>query len=143
VSESRRKRVEDLDRQLRRLKVQLEDESERLETEEKRIASMRRTIEIEQSLFTTRQQEFNRKAITYEELEQENRILKTDLRNQVIASAKLAHDMKEQRIWQKQIDDKANELGRCYLKETRKWVERSLTQNNYASNKTRLEEAIA
>ncbi len=138
VFEPRRLRVEELDRRLKREHEMLEAERERLEHLESALSNTR--IEIERD---RRQLEENkRKVISFEELDRENRMLKIDLRNQATISAKQDHDIRAQRQRQDQVQLTVNELGRRFMSDTEKWIEKSLTPNNYASSKSKLQDAI-
>jgi len=87
--------------------------------------------------------QFNKQHVTYDELMNENRILKTDIRNISVNAAK--QDYQNQDLGRKQqlIDAKSNVLGRRYLNETLKWIDDALSPNNFSVSKQRLLDAIA
>lgn len=141
--EPRRRRVDDLDRKLKRFGEELEDRDERLSTEEERLRRERTSFDLLRNQFQAERLEFNRRIITYDELARENLILKTDMRNLAITVAKQEYEHRELARRQTNVQEMADTLGDRYLSETQKWVARSLTTGNYASNKNRLIEAIA
>jgi hypothetical protein len=140
--EPRRVRLEALDRRLKRLDRDLRQEQEDLEDRSGRLRRERAAHEEDRVQFLAQRAEFSQRVITYNELLQENAILKTDLRNAATITSK--QDYEHQLLVQRQdkIDRMANDIGQRYLKETLNWVSRSLTQSNYSSNKTRLQDAI-
>ena len=89
-----------------------------------------------------KQQEFERKTISYSELESENAILKRDLRNIDVNLRKLELDRGAQQENQQALDERGREMGGRYLKENIRWLSRSLTPNNYAASKQRLLDVI-
>lgn len=143
VFEPRRKRVDELDRKLRRLGEELEDRDERLSTEEERLRRERTSFDFLRNQLQAERLEFDRRIIKYDELARENFILKMDLRNLAVAAAKRDYEHRELSGRQTKIQEMADALGSQFLSETQKWVARSLTTSNYTSNKNRLIEAIA
>lgn len=88
------------------------------------------------------EQEFQRRVIAYEELQDENEMLKRDLQNVDVNLRKLRMDRELQRRRQDEIDERTQELGGRYLKDHVKWVVSSLGSNNYAACKKRLLDVI-
>ncbi len=84
-------------------------------------------------------QEFETRCISYKELNTENTILKRDLQNVDVNLRKLELDRQLQREEQEALDKRGQELGSRYLKENVKWLSSSLTANNYAACKQRLQ----
>lgn len=142
VFEPRRLRVEELDRKLKRERQELEAERDRLEHLASELAGSRIEMERDRRQLVMQSEELKRKIITYEEIERENRMLKIDLKNQATISAKQEHDIRAQRQRQEQISTTVNELGRRYMSDTERWLERSITPNNYATSKSKLQDAI-
>jgi hypothetical protein len=60
--------------------------------------------------------------ISFKELQDENKILKTDLQNMDVECRKLKLDQNAINQKQEQISDRTNELGRRYLSENVKWI---------------------
>lgn len=86
--------------------------------------------------------EFESQKIAYQELQQENSILKRDLSNLAVNLRKLSLDGVVTRQTQAEIDHKVQELGARYLKENVKWIGNSLNPNNFANCKQRLLDVI-
>ena len=81
---------------------------------------------------------FNARRIEYRELQDENAILKRDLRNSHLNARKLHFDLQLQREAQSALDDKVAELGSRYRNENVKWIGASLNPNNFVACKQRL-----
>ncbi|NOT00129.1 MAG: hypothetical protein HOP29_05835 [Phycisphaerales bacterium] len=86
--------------------------------------------------------EFARRVVSYDELHQENIILKRDLQNVDVNLRKLQldHDIREEE--QHRIGARSSELADRYLNDTVKWIDSSITPNNFASSKQRLIKTI-
>jgi len=82
------------------------------------------------------------RAVAYNELQDENTILKRDLQNVEVNLRKLQLDRDLQRRTQEDIDRRSKELGKRHLAETVKWVSGSLTTNNFVNCNKRLQTAI-
>jgi hypothetical protein len=87
--------------------------------------------------------EFSARSISYTELQQENHLLKRDLRNLEIATRKLKLDRDTQQGAQAQLDARSRELAGRYMKENVKWINSTLGTNNYTLCKQRLVDVIA
>lgn len=86
---------------------------------------------------------FKRRFATVEVLENENAILKNDLRNLDLQSRKLAMDRDQQERRQAELRREADSLAKRFLKDTVTWIGRAVTSNNFTSSKKRLERAIS
>jgi len=95
----------------------------------------------EQQLKTERT-DFDALAIPYKELQDENTIVKRDLRNMHVYLRKLQLDVEVQRNTQQAVEQKTNDLGGRYLKESVKWISASLNPSNFSICKQRLQDAI-
>lgn len=93
--------------------------------------------------FMTMKKEFDSRHVSYEELQAENKLLKEDLRKCAIVTAKQAYEQSESDRLREAQCKMSNELGVAYLKDTQRWIIKSLNQNNYAACKQRLLNAIA
>ncbi len=82
--------------------------------------------------------EFDKKVISYGELQGENGLLRGDLQALAVAFRKLRLDVQQQQQTQDSLDSRAKDLGGRYLKESVKWIGASLNANNYAACKQRL-----
>ena len=89
-----------------------------------------------------REEQFNKRLIRYEELQNENTILKRDLQNVDVNLRKLLLDQNLQRQRQEEIDRQVQELGTRYLTENVKWIGSSLNANNFVASKQRLQDVI-
>ncbi len=90
-----------------------------------------------------RQKEFERRVVSYLELQDENTILKRDLRNIDVNLRKLQLDRDRQQAAQGTLDQRSEDLGSRYLKDNIKWVSSSLNQTNFANCKQRLLKVLA
>jgi len=87
-------------------------------------------IDLEYESLKARIAEFETRLITYDELKNENKILKHDLQNIDVNIRKLELDVQVQREEQARLDERCRELGQKYLNESEKWVGGSLSANN-------------
>lgn len=85
---------------------------------------------------------FRAGVISFKELQDENAILKRDLRNLDINIRKFHLDREQQEQMQIVLDRKIKDVGNRYIKDTVKWIGGSLNQNNFASCKQRLQDVI-
>lgn len=90
----------------------------------------------------TQQEQFERRHVSYAELQNGNQTLKRDLQNIHVNINKLQLDCELQRQRQDHLDERSRELGSRYLKDTEKWIGASLTANNFAASKQRLLDVI-
>ena len=88
------------------------------------------------------QEAFTQNVVLFAELQDENAILKRDLRNLAVQVRKLQLDRDQQTLTQETLDQKINDVGSRYLKDTVKWISASLNANNFASCKQRLQDVI-
>jgi hypothetical protein len=87
-------------------------------------------------------QAFDARAVTRNDLEAENHILKRDLRNIVVTVRKLEMDRGSQAQTQSALDDRSRELAARYLADVEKWVSQGINANNFAASKQRLTKVI-
>ncbi len=86
--------------------------------------------------------QFDAQAVSYKELQDENAILKRDLRNIDVNLRKASLDREQQRQAQETLDQRSRDLASQYLKDNVKWASSSLTPNNFARCKERLQKVI-
>jgi Meiotically Up-regulated Gene 113 (MUG113) protein len=86
--------------------------------------------------------EFDARAVPYKELQDENTILKRDLRNIIVQVRKVQLDTHAQRQSQETVQQKVQDIGSRYLKENVKWLGASLTPNNFSASNQRLKDVI-
>jgi len=87
-------------------------------------------------------QDFDAQVVSYKELQDESGILKRDLQNIEVNLRKLVMDRDLQEESQEALDTRAKDVGSRYLKDNIKWLAKSLTPNNYAASKQRLQTVI-
>jgi len=120
----------------------LDEQKRRQITEAGRIKETLQAIQARERELEKSLTEFKSQAISYRELQGENTILKRDLRNIDVNLRKLHLDHEVQRKTQKTLDEQVTNLGSSYLKDHVKWVGSSLTPNNFANCKQRLQKAV-
>ncbi|MBL7141424.1 MAG: GIY-YIG nuclease family protein [Planctomycetes bacterium] len=129
----------------RRLNQQRREHEKQIKwVNESKIWISNREKELEQSAaeLTTQEAEFQGRVVKYQELQEENGILKRDLQNIDVNLRKLRLDCRLQEQKQNEIDQRTGDLGSRYLKDNIKWIGSSLSANNYAACKKRLLEVI-
>lgn len=89
-----------------------------------------------------KEEEIAARYVTYNELQNENLMLKRDLQNVDVDLRKLQLDRQLQQESQETLDTRANELGSRYLKENIKWIGATLNANNFVTCKQRLQKVI-
>ena len=99
-------------------------------------------IREEKNLERTRA-EFERRIIAYSTLENENRLLRTDLKNAATHSAYLEHANDSSRMSESVVEVQRNTLGKDYFDEVVKNAKRSLNLANYLAQKKRVESVAA
>jgi hypothetical protein len=85
---------------------------------------------------------FNRRVIAYQELQDENWVLKRDLRNIEVSINRTRLDTELSRLEQAKLNERSNELARRYLAETVKSIGAAISSNNYSACKQRLLDTI-
>jgi Meiotically up-regulated gene 113 len=90
-----------------------------------------------------KQAKFDSRAISYKELQDENLIIKRDLRNLEIERRKLEVDGNTRDGNHRTISERSEELCRVYLKDNVKWITSSLNANNFSNCKQRLLAVVA
>jgi hypothetical protein len=99
-------------------------------------------LQTESARVTAAKLEIEARIISYQNLVDENLILKRDLRNLDINVRKLQLDYDAHRDSLELQRQKVEELGGRYLKENVKWLGASLTPNNFVTCKQRLLDVI-
>lgn len=153
LSEQKRKRAQDLSQLAKEILLRIDQ----VQSKEAQIAEQEMLLSIAQEQFESdkarqlaeqelqflnTRKEFESQKISYQELQQENSILKRDLSNLAVNIRKLSLDGEATRQTQAEIDRKVQELGARYLKENVKWIGNSLNPNNFANCKQRLLDVI-
>lgn len=92
--------------------------------------------------FETTKAMFDKNIISYQDLLQESKILKTDLRNAATHLAKQVYEDRLTQERQQQIAKRVNSTSSKYLLDCQKWISRSITPNNYTTSRTKLLDTI-
>jgi len=122
-------------------------DSDRIELHKKReeLVNLKETLnqkEIELKTWTEKIQDAQNKVVSFDELMEENKIIKRDLQNLDVLCHKLKLDHNNQQKRQEDIGRKSDELSQRYLKENIKWISSKLSSNNYVKSKERLLKVI-
>ncbi len=120
----------------------LDKQKREQETKAHEIRETSAAIEAREHKLASGLEEFETRAISYDDLQEENSILKHDLQNIDVNLRKLQLDTNIQQEMQEVLDKKATELGSRYLNENVKWIGSTLTPNNFAKCKNRLQKVI-
>lgn len=127
----------------------LEEQKKNQEAQERRICKALEAIKEKQQQITqletslaAKQKDIDARVVSYQQLQDENVIIKRDLQNIDVSVRKLALDRRVQQHAQEALDARSKELGGRYLKENVKWIGSSLTTNNFVASKKRLQDVI-
>ena len=83
-------------------------------------------------------QEFTSRVVSYQNLADENDLLKRELQNIDVNIRKLQLDTNLGRERQVELDSRADALAKRFIKDNVKWISSNLTPNNYSTMKDRL-----
>lgn len=139
---SQRQALRDLSEKLLKQEVALSGKSKQLEEREAKVNAQAQELEARDRKVTDREVETNSHVISYEEMKNENAILKRDLQNVDVNLHKLEMDRDLQARKQAKLDERSQELAKRYLGETIKAVVQAVGSNNFAACKQRLVNAI-
>ncbi len=134
-----------LETQRKKLREQTQEHATRareVENAEQSLKVKRKVFDEEFTRFKADQAALASSIVPYRELQNENAILKRDLRNLDVHVRKLKFDSKLQGTTQEVIDQKVNDLATRYLKDNVKWLMASLNPHNFASCKQRLQDVV-
>jgi len=129
-------------RNLGEQKLQQDAEAQRIQVSLAEVNAKNRELDQQASRFRSERTEFDARAVSYRELQDENAILKHDLQNIDVNLRKLELDRELQRDTQRVLDQKGKDLGSRFLKDNVKWIGSSLTPNNFVNCKERLQKVI-
>ena len=127
-----------LDQQRREQEVQ----AEKFRNDSRAIAAKQHDIEQLSAKLAAEHKELSARVISFQELQNENAVLKRDLKNLDQNVRKLSLDREQQHQNQETLDTKVDDLGNRYLKENVKWIGTSLNPNNFSACKQRLQDVI-
>jgi hypothetical protein len=139
-----KERLAKLDRKLRNVE-QEQDELDRRERELIRFnkqveAAAAKTNQREQAL-AARQQEFDLRAVSYTELQTENRLLRADLKNAAVHTAFLEHSRQTDKAGQSSAAEQRDEIGRAYFEEVVAAAKKAITASNLPQCRQRVQTA--
>lgn len=123
-------------------KRHLEAQARKLRQANAEIMASQQELKERADQFKAKQDDFDRRVVSYTELRNENAMLKRDLQNVDVNLRKLQLDRELQRQAQEALDQRCGELGSRYLKENVKRIGSSLTANNFVASKQRLQDVI-
>ena len=134
--------LEQRHRQLRQLQKEVEADQRDNERTAQEQGDKQRQLESEANRIRQEAVALNARVISLSELQNENTVLKRDLRNLDIGFRKLKLDRDTQHGTQQELDERSQQLAKLYLKDSLRSINLSLNQNNYAVCKQRLLDAI-
>ncbi len=126
----------------RQVETQRQEEAQRAAATAEEHKALRLEVSKEIERLKRDRTEFETRAVSYKELQDENALLKRDLRNLDVNLRKLQLDREQQRQTQEALDQKGRDLGGRYLKENVKWLSSSLNAANFVKCKDRLQNVI-
>jgi regulator of replication initiation timing len=135
ATDAMRRRREEVDQQIAAAEEQLE---ERRVNAMKAIDEGQHVLNVHRQEFKKAEAEFVSRVIKYDELRDENALLKREFQNVGVRLNKSTLDNQAERRRNNQIAERVEELGGRYLSENVKWIGKSLNANNYAACKDRL-----
>ena len=135
--------LEQRQRQLREMRKHVESDKRDNERITQELSDKQRHLEGEANRVQKEAAAFNARVISLNELQNENSILKRDLRNLDIGFRKLKLDRDAQHGTQHDLDERSQQLAKLYLKDNLRWINSLLNQNNYTVCKQRLLDVIA
>lgn len=127
--------VQQQEQQLQQRQRQLEEAADRISAKEAALLSETMQLRTDKSRFDAR-------VVSYNELEHENRLLKSDLRNVDMENRKVKLDVAHQEERRAELDARVNDLAKRYLNDQVSWINASITPNNLVNCRKRLVSAI-
>ena len=132
--------------QQRRLSQELEEvrlDRNEVDARSQRLTEQVRDLRAADAALARRTTEFDRRALTYNDLANENRLLKVDLRNMNLLLARAEAQAGTGDSTRVALSRQREDLGHAYLEEIRSATLKGLTATNYSASKRRIEAAIA
>jgi hypothetical protein len=137
-------------RQAQALRRRLDEEHDLLRREQRENDEWSRSLRAQsldlkaaEETLARRRTEFDRRAVSYDELLAENRLLKADLSNMALLVAQREQQVNATEQFRQELLRQRESLGQQYLEAVREAVHKSVTATNYLPCKRRLEEAVA
>jgi len=134
--------VEAKSRNVREAQRELDARAKQAEGSLAALIARERVLNEQATRLSTMETELEGRTISYKDLQDENAVLKHDLQNIDVNLRKLELDRQLQREAQEALDHRCRDLGGRYLQDNIKWIGSSLTPNNFASCKQRLQKVI-
>lgn len=136
---------------LAKLNRQLDDvreEQDELDRRERKLTAQASQLEaataqtaLRERALASRQQEYDRRAISYVDLENENRLLRAELKNATVHAAFLEHLRQTDRAGHTSVSDQRDTLGRAYFDEVIAAAKKAMTASNLPQNNQRVRTA--
>ena len=82
-----------------------------------------------------------KRAVSYADLENENRLLRSELKNHTLHTAYLEHVRQSDRAGHTSVGDQRDQLGHAYFKEVAGWTRKSITTSNLPQSNQRVRTA--
>lgn len=128
-----KERLQTVDRELedaRRLRDDLDRRERSLDKRDAEAGRREAAVVQKERVLATRVQEFDRKSISHADLENENRLLRSELKNHTVHTAYLEHLRQTDRTGQGAVVEQREELGLAYFKEVTSGARKSITTSN-------------
>jgi hypothetical protein len=124
------------------LKRQLDENTKDIELKLANVQDRERHLQEKSVALSKSAKDLASRVVAYTELQNENGVLRQDLRNLAVNARKLQLDGQQLQQSQDMISEKVKELGGRYLKENVKWIGIALNPNNFTSCKQKLLDVI-
>jgi multidrug efflux pump subunit AcrA (membrane-fusion protein) len=135
-----------VDSEGKRMQAAWEDLRTHVDIEEAKLAARQLELQAKSDLERTdlhRQlSSFRSQVTSYEDLRNENKILKRDMLALDLSIRKLRMDGQNELVRHNTLTERIDDLGGRYLKDSVKWIGASLNANNYAACKQRLLDVV-
>ncbi len=138
------KDAQDLAKQLEatdRKRTELERWRDKLKAAAADLKSSTADVSRREQAFTAQKREFDRQAVTYAELANENRLLRVELTNAAVHAGFLQHLRQTDRAGQSSVAELRDELGRAYFDEVVATAKKAMTASNLPQSNQRVRTA--
>lgn len=142
IMDGPRRRATELRRRLEEERESVRQDRWDNEDRARRLAAQLTELRDARDSLDRRTAEFDRRAITYDDLAAENRLIKADLKNMALVVAQSEQQAFEASQSRTTLNQQRDTLAHAYLEEVRASTRKTLTATNYPASKRRLEEAI-
>ena len=121
---------------------EIESRKESIAEREREVSQIQFDLNKRVANFRGEEERFKARVVSYDELQDENTILKSDLLSLTVHVSKTELDGQLQSQAQQALDARSRDLATRYLKDNLKWISSSLNSNNYVNCKKRLQDVI-